>query len=124
MGVFLYDRLSCNAGRGPDRNPVFSNSADQTVFEKADRIGGLLRYGIPDFKLEKWMIDQRMEQMRQEGVSFQAGVHVGHDLTSLGISNQAQGQYRSPDRCRTRHPGARDGGGSGWVVRKRGPELA
>src|SRR5262245_44799356 len=38
------------------------------VFEKADRIGGLLRYGIPDFKLEKWLIDRRLEQMRAEGV--------------------------------------------------------
>ncbi len=52
-----------------------------TVFEKADRIGGLLRYGIPDFKLEKWIIDRRLEQMREEGVSFQAGVHVGRDLS-------------------------------------------
>jgi glutamate synthase (NADPH/NADH) small chain len=51
-----------------------------TVFEKADRIGGLLRYGIPDFKLEKWLIDRRLEQLRQEGVSFQTGVHVGVDL--------------------------------------------
>ena len=39
-----------------------------TVFEKSDRIGGLLRYGIPDFKLEKWVIDRRLEQMREEGV--------------------------------------------------------
>ncbi len=52
-----------------------------TLFEKADRIGGLLRYGIPDFKLEKYVIDRRMEQMREEGVSFQTGVHVGADLS-------------------------------------------
>ncbi len=52
-----------------------------TLFEKADRIGGLLRYGIPDFKLEKYVIDRRMEQMREEGVSFQTGVHVGGDLS-------------------------------------------
>src|SRR5215472_11345644 len=52
-----------------------------TVFEKADRIGGLLRYGIPDFKLEKWVIDRRLEQMREEGVSFQTGVQVGTDLS-------------------------------------------
>jgi glutamate synthase (NADPH/NADH) small chain len=50
-----------------------------TVFEKADRIGGLLRYGIPDFKLEKWVIDRRLEQLREEGVIFQTGVHVGVD---------------------------------------------
>ncbi len=53
-----------------------------TVFERQDRIGGLLRYGIPDFKLEKWLIDRRLEQLREEGVSFQAGVHVGVDLTA------------------------------------------
>ncbi len=48
-----------------------------TLFEKNDRIGGLLRYGIPDFKLEKWIVDRRLEQMRQEGVVFETGVHVG-----------------------------------------------
>jgi len=53
-----------------------------TVFERQDRIGGLLRYGIPDFKLEKWIVDRRIEQMRHEGVSFQTGVHVGPDLSS------------------------------------------
>jgi glutamate synthase (NADPH/NADH) small chain len=52
-----------------------------TVFEKADRAGGLLRYGIPDFKLEKWVIDRRLEQMREEGVAFQTGVHVGADYS-------------------------------------------
>jgi glutamate synthase (NADPH) small chain len=52
-----------------------------TLFEKEDRIGGLLRYGIPDFKLEKWVIDRRLEQMRQEGVAFQTGVHVGVELS-------------------------------------------
>lgn len=50
------------------------------VFEKNERVGGLLRYGIPDFKLEKEVIDRRLEQMREEGVSFQTGVHVGVDL--------------------------------------------
>jgi glutamate synthase (NADPH/NADH) small chain len=54
---------------------------DVTVLEKADRIGGLLRYGIPDFKLEKAMIDRRLAQMQAEGVKFQPGVHVGVDLT-------------------------------------------
>jgi len=52
-----------------------------TLFEKSDRIGGLLRYGIPDFKLEKWLIDRRLEQMRAEGVILQTGVHVGVDLS-------------------------------------------
>ncbi len=48
-----------------------------TVFEKNDRIGGLLRYGIPDFKMEKSHIDRRLEQMQAEGVTFRAGVRVG-----------------------------------------------
>ena len=52
-----------------------------TVLEKADRIGGLLRYGIPDFKMEKWVLDRRLEQMRKEGVMFQTGVCVGVDAT-------------------------------------------
>ena len=56
-----------------------------TVFEKSDRVGGLLRYGIPEFKLEKRMIDTRLEQMKAEGVSFQTGVHVGVDLTAADL---------------------------------------
>jgi glutamate synthase (NADPH/NADH) small chain len=56
-----------------------------TLFEKNDRIGGLLRYGIPDFKLEKWIIDRRLEQLRDEGVSFQTGVHVGVDLSAAEL---------------------------------------
>ncbi len=51
-----------------------------TVFEKADRIGGLLRYGIPDFKMEKWILDRRLEQMAAEGVEFQVNAHVGHSV--------------------------------------------
>jgi glutamate synthase (NADPH/NADH) small chain len=50
-----------------------------TVFEKSDRIGGLLRYGIPDFKMEKWVLDRRLEQMRKEGVTFETSVCVGVD---------------------------------------------
>jgi glutamate synthase (NADPH/NADH) small chain len=51
-----------------------------TVFEKQDRVGGLLRYGIPDFKMEKHLIDRRVRQMEAEGVTFRTGVHVGRDL--------------------------------------------
>jgi glutamate synthase (NADPH/NADH) small chain len=51
-----------------------------TLFEKSDRVGGLLRYGIPDFKMEKHLIDRRMEQMQVEGVTFRTGVHVGVNL--------------------------------------------
>jgi glutamate synthase (NADPH/NADH) small chain len=47
------------------------------LFEKSDRIGGLLRYGIPDFKMEKFQIDRRVEQMRAEGVEFRVGMQVG-----------------------------------------------
>jgi glutamate synthase (NADPH/NADH) small chain len=53
---------------------------DVTVFERADRIGGLLRYGIPDFKMEKWRLDRRLNQMEAEGVVFRPGVNVGVDL--------------------------------------------
>jgi len=50
------------------------------VYEKADRIGGLLRYGIPDFKMEKLSIDRRIEQMRAEGVTFHVNRHVGANV--------------------------------------------
>jgi len=53
---------------------------DVTVFEKNDRVGGLLRYGIPDFKMEKSHIDRRVEQMQAEGVTFRTGVLVGKDF--------------------------------------------
>ncbi len=52
-----------------------------TLFEKADRIGGLLRYGIPDFKMEKRLIDRRMRQMEAEGVECRTGVEVGATLS-------------------------------------------
>ena len=51
-----------------------------TVFEKADRIGGLLRYGIPNFKMEKHLIDRRLDQLRAEGVEFVVNAHVGHNI--------------------------------------------
>jgi glutamate synthase (NADPH/NADH) small chain len=50
------------------------------VYEKAARIGGLLRYGIPDFKMEKWVIDRRIAQMRAEGVEFHPNSHVGVNI--------------------------------------------
>ena len=56
---------------------------DVTVFEKNDRIGGLLRYGIPDFKMEKHLIDQRVSQMQAEGVVFRAGVQVTDKLPDI-----------------------------------------
>ncbi|HEY4485620.1 MAG TPA: glutamate synthase subunit beta, partial [Nitrospiria bacterium] len=57
-----------------------------TVYEKSDRIGGLLRYGIPDFKMEKQVIDQRLDQMRAEGVEFKTGVEAGRDLPADRLS--------------------------------------
>ena len=50
-----------------------------TLFEKADRMGGLLRYGIPDFKLDKFLVDRRLEQMAAEGVTLRPGIHVGRN---------------------------------------------
>ncbi len=52
-----------------------------TVFERADRIGGLLTYGIPDFKLEKWVVNRRLDQMREEGVEFRTNANVGENIT-------------------------------------------
>jgi glutamate synthase (NADPH) small chain len=54
---------------------------DVTLFEKNDRVGGLLRYGIPEFKMEKHLIDRRIEQMQGEGVQFRTGVEIGLDLS-------------------------------------------
>src|SRR5262245_63201888 len=53
-----------------------------TVFEKSDRIGGLLRYGIPEFKMEKRFLDRRLEIMGAEGVVFRPAVNVGVDVTA------------------------------------------
>ena len=81
-----------------------------TVFEKNDRIGGLLRYGIPDFKMEKHLIDRRMRQMEAEGVVFRTGVEVGAGMSiamllkdydargAVGRRRSAARSARSPDR--------------------------
>ena len=61
---------------------------DVTLFEKSDRIGGLLRYGIPDFKMEKHLIDRRMEQMALEGVTFRPNTHVGVTLDGAELLAQ------------------------------------
>ena len=55
------------------------------VYERADRIGGLLRYGIPEFKMEKIHLDQRLDQLINEGVKFRAGVDVGIDITGQDL---------------------------------------
>jgi glutamate synthase (NADPH/NADH) small chain len=61
-----------------------------TVFEKNSRIGGLVRYGIPDFKLDKRLIDWRMAQLAAEGVKFQTNTFVGKELPGKGIANDAK----------------------------------
>jgi glutamate synthase (NADPH/NADH) small chain len=63
---------------------------DVTVFEKNDRVGGLLRYGIPDFKMEKSHIDRRVEQMKSEGVTFRTGVLVASLPEGTKVTNWAQ----------------------------------
>jgi len=55
------------------------------VFERSDRIGGLLRYGIPEFKMEKHHVDQRLAQMEAEGVKFRSGVEIGVDITGSDL---------------------------------------
>ena len=59
-----------------------------TVFEKADRVGGLLRYNIPDFKLEKHVLDRRLEQMTAEGVRFQTRAHVGGNVPAEDLRKE------------------------------------
>ena len=61
---------------------------DVVVFERADRIGGLLRYGIPEFKMEKARLDRRLAQMRDEGTIFKASVDVGTDVTAEQLRSE------------------------------------
>ena len=56
-----------------------------TVFERADRVGGLLRYGIPDFKMEKWIIDRRVKVMEDEGITFKTNAHIGVDIDAKDL---------------------------------------
>jgi glutamate synthase (NADPH/NADH) small chain len=68
---------------------------DVTVFERADRVGGLLRYGIPDFKMEKHIIDRRVDQMKAEGVTFRTSVHVGIDVQG----DELRAEYKALVLC-------------------------
>ena len=61
---------------------------DVVVFEKSDRVGGLLRYGIPDFKMEKHLIDRRMQQMRAEGVEFRVSQNVGVNVPAKKLIDE------------------------------------
>jgi glutamate synthase (NADPH/NADH) small chain len=58
------------------------------VFEKDDKIGGLLRYGIPDYKIEKWVVDRRVAQMEEEGVEFRTNAYVGYDPTTEELKDE------------------------------------
>jgi glutamate synthase (NADPH) small chain len=73
-------------GSGPSGLAAAQQLARQghevVVFDRSDRVGGLLRYGIPDFKLEKHVLDRRLEQLRAEGVHLEPNVHVGADLSA------------------------------------------
>jgi len=64
---------------------------DVTVFDKAERAGGMLRYGIPDFKLGKHIIDRRLAQLQAEGVEFQTGVDVGKDISAHYLQKMFDG---------------------------------
>jgi glutamate synthase (NADPH/NADH) small chain len=59
-----------------------------TVFERSDRIGGLLRYGIPDFKLEKHVVDRRIKLMEQEGIVFRTNAHVGVNISARHLKDE------------------------------------
>jgi glutamate synthase (NADPH) small chain len=72
---------------------------DVTVYEKNDRVGGLLRYGIPDFKMEKSHIDRRVEQMQAEGVSFKTGVMVASLPADSKVTNWAK-ETISPEQLK------------------------
>ena len=85
------------------------------VYERADKIGGLLRYGIPEFKMEKKHLDRRLDQMRREGTVFRAGVDVGGELTGdqlrdrydavvLAIGATAAARPAGPRARARRHP--------------------
>ena len=85
---------------------------DVTVFEKNDRVGGLLRYGIPDFKMEKSHIDRRVVQMQAEGVKFRTGVFVGKDFPKeiLSLSKETI----SPEQLNKEFDAVIVAGGAEW----------
>jgi glutamate synthase (NADPH/NADH) small chain len=71
------------------------------VFEKSDRIGGLLRYGIPDFKMEKHLIDRRIAQMQAEGVIFRPNWHIGKDISAQQLADDFDALVLA---CGSEHP--------------------
>ncbi|MBT8112930.1 MAG: glutamate synthase subunit beta, partial [Gammaproteobacteria bacterium] len=75
---------------------------DVTVFERADRIGGLLRYGIPEFKMEKKVIDRRMQQMIAEGVTFKTNTNVGENISVDDLRNEFDALILTGGACAAR----------------------
>ena len=72
-----------------------------SVFERDEAAGGLVRFGVPDFKIEKWLVERRVRQLVDEGVEFRYGVDVGRDVRG-GRASRAVRRRRRRDRC----PGA------------------
>ena len=84
-----------------------------TVFERADRIGGLLRYGIPEFKMEKRVLDRRLAQMEAEGVRFVVNAHVGVDRPAASLRREFDAVVLTGGACAPRDlpiPGRQLGG--------------
>ncbi|MGH1538101.1 MAG: glutamate synthase subunit beta [Gammaproteobacteria bacterium] len=75
---------------------------DVTVFERADRIGGLLRYGIPEFKMEKRVIDRRLEQMQAEDIQFKTNAHVGDNISVEELRNDFDALILTGGACAAR----------------------
>ena len=92
-----------------------------TVFERADRIGGLLRYGIPEFKMEKRVLDRRLAQMEAEGVRFVVNAHVGVDRPAEALRREFDALVLVRRRVRPARPahpgpGARRASTSRWTT--------
>jgi glutamate synthase (NADPH) small chain len=75
---------------------------DVTLFERDDRIGGLMRYGIPEFKMEKKRLDRRMEQMEAEGVTFKTNAHVGDNVSLEELKNDFDALILTGGACDAR----------------------
>src|SRR5438445_8329524 len=73
-----------------------------TVFERADRIGGLLRYGIPEFKMEKRFLDRRLQLMAQEGIAFRTGANVGVTVLVEALRDQFDAIVLAGGACHPR----------------------
>jgi glutamate synthase (NADPH/NADH) small chain len=95
------------------------------VFERADRIGGLLRYGIPEFKMEKRFIERRLRLMEKEGVVFQAGAHIGVNLPVADLRRDFDALVLAGGACAPRDlpvPG-RDLAGIHFAMRSSSPRA-